>query len=48
MYLQQETFGATPFADYFYLLAWGFGAEASRDAIVKAVESWGLAGLDKE
>ena len=48
MYLKQETFGAKPFADYFSLLAWGFGAEASRDAIAKTVEGWGLAGLDKE
>ena len=48
MYLKQETFGEKPFADYFSLLAWGFGAEASRDAISKAIEGWGLAGLDKE
>ena len=47
MYLKRETFGAKPLADYFSLLAWGFGAEASRDAIAKAVEGWGVAGLDK-
>ncbi len=48
IYLKQETFGERPFADYFSLLAWGFGAEASRDAIAKTVEGWGLARLDKE
>lgn len=48
LYLDNETFGNRPFRDYFALLAWGFGAEASREAIAKAVEGWGLAGLDKE
>ncbi len=48
MYLKNETFGENPFGDYFSLLAWGFGAEASREAIAKAVEGWGLAGLDKQ
>ena len=46
MYLKQATFGEKPFGDYFSLLAWGFGAEASREAIAKAVEGWGLAGLE--
>ncbi len=48
LYVENETFGEQPFRDYFSLLAWGFGAEASRDAIAKAVEGWGFAGLDKE
>lgn len=47
MYLKEETFGERPFGDYFALLAWGFGAEASREAIAKAVEGWGSSGLDK-
>ena len=47
MYLKNETFGERPFGDYFALLAWGFGAEASREAIASAIEGWGLAGLDK-
>ncbi|WP_019505717.1 hypothetical protein [Pleurocapsa sp. PCC 7319] len=48
LYIDNETFGDRPFRDYFSLLAWGFGAEASREAIAKAIEGWGLAGLDKE
>ena len=47
MYLKNETFGERPFEDYFSLLAWGFGAEASREAIANAVAGWGLSGLDK-
>lgn len=47
MYLKQDTFGERPFGDYFALIAWGFGAEASRDAIGKTLEGWGLSGLDK-
>ena len=47
MYLKNETFGERPFGDYFSLLAWGFGAEASREAIANAVAGWGLSGLDK-
>ena len=47
LYVENETFGEQAFRDYFALLAWGFGAEASRDAISKAIEGWGLAGLDK-
>ena len=38
MYLKNETFGERPFADYFSLLAWGFGAEASREAIANAIK----------
>ena len=44
---KNETFGERPFGDYFSLLAWGFGAEASREAIANAVAGWGLSGLDK-
>ena len=47
MYLKEDTFWEKPFGDYFALLAWGFGAEASREAIAKAVEGWGLSGLNK-
>ena len=47
MYLKNETFGERPFGDYFALLAWGFGAEASREAISNAIAGWGLSGLDK-
>ncbi len=42
LYLQQATFGANPLGDYLGLFAWGFGAEASRDAITTLVRGWGL------
>jgi hypothetical protein len=45
LYVDNPTFGANPWKDYFALLAWGFGAEASREAITKVVQGWGLAGL---
>lgn len=45
LYVEKDTFGANPWQDYFALLAWGFGAEASRDAIAKVVRDWGLPGL---
>lgn len=45
LYVANSTFGANPSRDYFTLMAWGFGAEATRDAIAKVVQSWGLPGL---
>lgn len=45
LYVDQPTFGANRWKDYFALLAWGFGAEASRGAITKLVQGWGLPGL---
>jgi hypothetical protein len=45
LYVDQPTFGANPSKDYFALLAWGFGAEATRDAVTKVVQGWGLPGL---
>jgi hypothetical protein len=45
LYVDQPTFGANPWKDYFALLAWGFGAEATRDAVTKVVQGWGLPGL---
>jgi len=45
LYVDNPTFGANPWKDYFSLLAWGFGAEASREAITKVVQGWGLPGL---
>lgn len=37
MYEPEKTFGAQPISNYFGLFAWGFGAEVSRDTIVKAL-----------
>mgnify|MGYP006266949735 CR=1 FL=1 len=45
LYVDNPTFGANPWKDYFALLAWGFGAEATRDAITKMLQGWGLSGL---
>lgn len=45
LYVAQPTFGANRWTDYFALLAWGFGAEATRDAITKVVRDWKLPGL---
>lgn len=45
LYVDNPTFGANPWKDYFALLAWGFGAEATRDAVTKMVQGWGLPGL---
>ena len=38
LYGRKATFGAAPMGDYFVLLAWGFGAEATRETVVKAVQ----------
>jgi len=46
LYVDNATFGSNPWKDYFALMAWGFGAEATRDAIAKVVQSWGLPGLN--
>lgn len=45
LYVDNPTFGANPWKDYFALLAWGFGAEATRDAVTKMVQGWGLSGV---
>lgn len=45
LYVDNPTFGANPGKDYFALLAWGFGAEATRDGITKMVQGWGLPGV---
>ncbi|MGC9348823.1 MAG: hypothetical protein ACP5JG_11835 [Anaerolineae bacterium] len=42
LYATRPNFGANGAADYFALLAWGFGAEATRSAISDMVQSWGF------
>ncbi|MEM9806385.1 MAG: hypothetical protein AAF959_13995, partial [Cyanobacteria bacterium P01_D01_bin.56] len=37
LYLENQTFGSSGLRDYFALLAWGFGAEATRSAITNAL-----------
>jgi len=49
LYVASATFGAdagpTGWGDYFALLAWGFGAEATRAAITELVQGWQLPGV---
>lgn len=45
LYVAKATFGANYWSDYFTLLAWGFGAEATRESITKVVRDWGIVGL---
>jgi hypothetical protein len=45
LYADKPKFGAAPWRDYFALLAWGFGAEAARDAVTKTVKNWQLPGM---
>lgn len=42
LYVGSAAFGASPWSDYFALLAWGFGAEATRAAVTDLVKSWGM------
>jgi hypothetical protein len=44
LYLSRPTFGSEGWSDYFTLLAWGFGAEATRSAVTKVVRNWELPG----
>jgi hypothetical protein len=37
LYLESPTFGSNGIKDYFTLIAWGFGAEATRNAITNAI-----------
>jgi hypothetical protein len=45
LYVDQPVFGASPVKDYFSLLVWGFGAEATRGAVAKVVQGWALPRL---
>lgn len=45
LYAANSTFGANGLTAYFALLAWGFGAEATRETVTKALQDWNLPGL---
>lgn len=47
LYYGNPVFGAEPWGDYFSLLAWGFGAEASRASITDLVKGWGVSTEQK-
>jgi hypothetical protein len=42
LYGGNPTFGAEPLKDYLALLAWGFGAELTRESVVSATQNLGL------
>ena len=42
LYAARADFGARGVGDYFMLLAWGFGAEATRAAVAEMVQGWGV------
>ena len=42
LYSIRPDFGAKGIGDYFTLLAWGFGAEATRSAVADMIQSWGV------
>lgn len=44
LYVARAEFGASPWGDYFALLAWGFGAEAARASVTEMLSRWGLPG----
>jgi len=42
LYLTKQTFGMNGWYDYFSLLLWGFGAEATRASVIDLMKSWGF------
>ncbi|HLO47391.1 MAG TPA: hypothetical protein VK211_03090 [Kamptonema sp.] len=48
LYVDKATFGANPWKDYSALMAWGFGSEATRDAVTKVLQGTGIPGSNKE
>ena len=48
LYVDKPTFGANPWKDYSALMAWGFGAEATRDAVTRVLQGTGVPGFNKE
>ncbi|MBI4671511.1 MAG: hypothetical protein HY741_07575 [Chloroflexi bacterium] len=45
LYITKATFGAQPWTDYFSLLVWGFGAEATRQSLTSLLQNWNLPGV---
>jgi len=48
LYVDKATFGANPWKDYSALMAWGFGSEATRDAVTKVLQGTGVPGSNKD
>lgn len=47
VYVKKLTFGADAWADYFALLVWGFGSEATRDSVASTLRSFGVPDAGK-
>ena len=45
LYAENKVFGANGLSEYFALLAWGFGAEATRESVTKFLQDWKLPGV---
>lgn len=45
LYTTKPTFGVNGLGDYFMLMAWGFGAEVTRDSVTKVVKDWKLPSM---
>jgi hypothetical protein len=48
LYVDKATFGANPWKDYSALMAWGFGAEATRDAVTRVLQGTGVPKFNSE
>jgi hypothetical protein len=48
LYLSNATFGSAGLGDYLTLIAWGFGAEVTRDSVTKSLKKLRLPGLKEE
>ncbi|NJM20446.1 MAG: hypothetical protein HC836_12150 [Richelia sp. RM2_1_2] len=44
LYAANKTFGSNGLTEYFALLAWGFGAEATRETVTKVLQDWKQSG----
>ena len=45
LYAANKTFGSNGLTEYFALLAWGFGAEATRETVTKVLQDWKQSGV---
>lgn len=45
LYLNNPIFGSNGFSDYFSLLAWGFGAEVTRESVTQVIRDSKIPGL---
>ena len=48
LYAANKTFGSNGLTEYFALLAWGFGAEATRETVTKVLQDWKQSGVKEK